>query len=108
MLTKRIIPCLDVKDGRVVKGVSFVKPGVRVQQMPTLYGPLSFSARTQDEHTFRCEIGPGVAATIELRPPLSGRLVGVTVNGVAHEDFDPLSAIIPCTPAEIVCHVSVT
>jgi imidazole glycerol-phosphate synthase subunit HisF len=25
MLTKRIIPCLDVKDGRVVKGVSFVK-----------------------------------------------------------------------------------
>src|SRR5438132_14407160 len=24
MLTKRIIPCLDVKDGRVVKGVSFV------------------------------------------------------------------------------------
>ncbi len=25
MLTKRIIPCLDVKDGRVVKGVRFVK-----------------------------------------------------------------------------------
>ncbi|AYC28455.1 imidazole glycerol phosphate synthase subunit HisF [Paenisporosarcina cavernae] len=25
MLTKRIIPCLDVKDGRVVKGVQFVK-----------------------------------------------------------------------------------
>ena len=24
MLTKRIIPCLDVKDGRVVKGVQFV------------------------------------------------------------------------------------
>src|SRR5678816_2221583 len=24
MLTKRIIPCLDVKDGRVVKGVSFL------------------------------------------------------------------------------------
>ncbi|WP_028776718.1 imidazole glycerol phosphate synthase subunit HisF [Shimazuella kribbensis] len=24
MITKRIIPCLDVKDGRVVKGVSFV------------------------------------------------------------------------------------
>ena len=23
MLTKRIIPCLDVKDGRVVKGVKF-------------------------------------------------------------------------------------
>src|SRR3954464_11632224 len=24
MLTKRIIPCLDVKDGRVVKGVNFL------------------------------------------------------------------------------------
>ncbi|MCX7806705.1 MAG: HisA/HisF-related TIM barrel protein, partial [Planctomycetota bacterium] len=25
MLAKRIIPCLDVKDGRVVKGTSFVR-----------------------------------------------------------------------------------
>ena len=25
MLAKRIIPCLDVKDGRVVKGVNFVE-----------------------------------------------------------------------------------
>ncbi len=25
MMTKRIIPCLDVKDGRVVKGINFVK-----------------------------------------------------------------------------------
>ena len=25
MLTKRIIPCLDVKEGRVVKGISFVQ-----------------------------------------------------------------------------------
>ena len=24
MLAKRIIPCLDVKDGRVVKGTNFV------------------------------------------------------------------------------------
>lgn len=24
MLTKRIIPCLDVKDGQVVKGIHFV------------------------------------------------------------------------------------
>jgi len=24
MLAKRIIPCLDVKDGRVVKGINFV------------------------------------------------------------------------------------
>ena len=25
MLTKRIIPCLDIKDGRTVKGVNFVQ-----------------------------------------------------------------------------------
>ena len=25
MLTKRIIPCLDVKDGRVVKGINFLE-----------------------------------------------------------------------------------
>ena len=24
MITKRIIPCLDVRDGKVVKGVNFV------------------------------------------------------------------------------------
>ena len=27
MITKRIIPCLDVKDGRVVKGVNFQRLG---------------------------------------------------------------------------------
>ena len=26
MLAKRIIPCLDVKNGRVVKGVNFLQP----------------------------------------------------------------------------------
>ena len=25
MLTKRIIPCLDIRDGRTVKGVNFVE-----------------------------------------------------------------------------------
>lgn len=25
MITKRIVPCLDVKDGRVVKGIQFVQ-----------------------------------------------------------------------------------
>ena len=79
--------------------------GVRVHEMPTLYGALSFSARSLDEHVFRCEIQPGVNAGIELRPPLSGPLVGVTVNGRPHEDFDEQSVTIPSTPAEIVCHV---
>jgi hypothetical protein len=81
-------------------------PGVQVQQMPTLYGPLSFSARTLDEHTFRFDIGPGVATSIELRPPLAGRLLGVSVNGSVHADFDAQSVVIPSTPAEVICRTT--
>ena len=80
--------------------------GVVVQQMPTRYGALSYSARTLDEHTFRCDIGPGVTAAIELRPLLSGRLIGVTVDGRAHHDFDAQFAFIPSTPAQVVCHTA--
>jgi hypothetical protein len=80
--------------------------GVVVQQMPTVYGALTYSARTLDEHTFRCDIGPGLAASIELRPPLSGRLVGVSVNGRSHADFDAQSVTIPAAPAKIVCHIA--
>ena len=32
MITKRIIPCLDVRDGRVVKGVNF--QGIRDVNSP--------------------------------------------------------------------------
>ena len=28
MLTKRIIPCLDIKDGRTVKGTNFINLGM--------------------------------------------------------------------------------
>jgi len=81
-------------------------PGIRVHEMPTLYGALSFSARAVDEHTLRFEIGPGVNAGIELRPPLSGRsLVDVTVDDRSHHNFDAQSVTIDGTPAEIVCHV---
>ena len=40
MLTKRIIPCLDVKDGRTVKGVNFVNlrdAGDAVELTPEQY-----------------------------------------------------------------------
>jgi hypothetical protein len=82
--------------------------GVRVREMPTPYGPLSYSARTLDERTFRCDIGPAVAGRIELRPPLSGRLIGVSVDGRTHDAFDDTCVVIPGTPAEIVCRVSIT
>ena len=45
MLTKRIIPCLDVKDGRVVKGTNFV--GLRYAGDPMVEGP---GAARHDRH----------------------------------------------------------
>lgn len=80
--------------------------GVHVQRMPTLYGTLTYSARTLDAQTFRCDIGPGVAASFELRPPLSGPLVSVSVNGSAHADFDAQSVTIASAPAQIVCYTA--
>ena len=38
MLKARVIPCLDVKDGRVVKGVNFVDPVSYTHlTLPTIY-----------------------------------------------------------------------
>src|SRR5215467_14787174 len=49
MLTKRIIPCLDVKDGRVVKGVNFV--GLRDAGDPVEVAQ-RYDAEGADELTF--------------------------------------------------------
>jgi hypothetical protein len=80
--------------------------GVQVNEMPTMFGPLSFSARTEDDGTFRCEIRSVVSAAIELRPPICGRLRAVTVNGRTYEDFDEQAVMIASGPAEIVCRVT--
>ena len=49
MLTKRIIPCLDVKDGRVVKGVNFI--GLRDAGDP-VEAAEAYCAQGADELTF--------------------------------------------------------
>jgi cyclase len=49
MLTKRLIPCLDVKDGRVVKGVQFV--GLRDAGDP-VEAALAYDAQGADELVF--------------------------------------------------------
>ena len=49
MLAKRIIPCLDVKDGRTVKGVNFV--GLRDAGDPVALGR-QYSAQGADELVF--------------------------------------------------------
>lgn len=49
MLTKRIIPCLDIKDGRTVKGINFVN--LRDAGDPVELGAL-YSAQGADELVF--------------------------------------------------------
>jgi hypothetical protein len=80
--------------------------GVQVREMRTRYGTLTFSARALDAHTFRCDIESGVAARIELRPPLSGPLLAVSVDGRDHADFDAQSVVVTTTPAEVICHTA--
>ena len=60
MITKRIIPCLDVKDGRVVKGVEFsglsdVSSPVELGDIIRKAAPMSWSLR---HNRFRRRTGP--------------------------------------------------
>lgn len=59
MVTKRIIPCLDCKDGRVVKGVKF-------QGLRDAGSPVELALRYQDEGADEIVI-LDVGATIEFR-----------------------------------------
>ena len=71
MLTKRIIPCLDIKDGRTVKGVNFehIKDAGDPIELAALY-----ASQGADELVFL-----DITATIEQRKTLS-----VLVNQIAH------------------------
>jgi hypothetical protein len=77
--------------------------GVRVNGMPTLRGPLSYSLRRMDPRTLRCEIGGGITGKIVLRPPLTAPLRGVTVDGAACTSFDADSVTVPHAPAQVMC-----
>jgi cyclase len=72
MLTKRIIPCLDIKDGRTVKGVNF--ENIRDAGDPVELGAL-YAAQGADELVFL-----DITATVEKRKTLSE-----LVNKIAHK-----------------------
>jgi cyclase len=78
VLAKRIIPCLDVKDGRVVKGTSFVR--LRDAGDPVECGK-AYSDAGADELVFL-----DITATIEKR-----RTVRELVEAVAEEIFIPFT-----------------
>ena len=71
MLTKRIIPCLDIKDGRTVKGTNFVN--LRDAGDPVELGAL-YAREGADELVFL-----DITATVEKRKTLSD-----LVNKIAH------------------------
>jgi len=71
VLTKRIIPCLDIKDGRTVKGTNFIN--LRDAGDPVELGAL-YAQQGADELVFL-----DITATIEKRKTLSK-----LVNKIAH------------------------
>ncbi len=78
MLTKRIIPCLDVKDGKVVKGINFV--GLREVGDPVELGR-SYYEQGADELVFL-----DITATHEERDTMVR-----VVENVAKEIFIPFT-----------------
>lgn len=78
MLTKRIIPCLDVKNGKVVKGVNFVN--LKDMGTPPELAE-EYSKQGADEITFL-----DIAATLESRKTILG-----LVNETAQRVFVPLT-----------------
>ncbi len=78
MLTKRIIPCLDVKDGRVVKGVNFIN--LRDAGDPVECAT-RYSSESADELVFL-----DITATVEKRD-----IIFDVVKRTAEEVFIPLT-----------------
>ena len=72
MLTKRIIPCLDIKDGRTVKGINF--EGIRDAGDPVELAML-YSQQGADELVFL-----DITATVEKRKTLVDLVRRIAVN----------------------------
>ena len=80
MLKVRIIPCLDVKDGRVVKGVQFV--GLRDAGDPVEQARI-YDAAGADELTFL-----DITASHENRDTIYDVVARTTSSTVSRRSFD--------------------
>lgn len=101
MLTKRIIPCLDVKDGRTVKGVNFVNlrdagDAVELGRMYADQGAdelvyLDITATVEGRGTF-LELVKKVAQTINIPFTVGGGISSVRdVSALLHAGADKIS-----------------
>ena len=109
MLTKRVIPCLDVKDGRVVKGVNFV--GLRDAGDPVELAArydregadevvflditatsdarattVELASRAADEVRIPYCVGGGMRTVADMRTMISAGADKVSVNSAAVKD----------------------
>lgn len=106
MLTKRIIPCLDIKDGRTVKGVNFVNirdagDPVELGSMYARQGAdelvfLDISATNEERKTFASlvkdiarhinipfTVGGGISSVADVAPLLEAGADKVSINSAA-------------------------
>jgi cyclase len=96
MLAKRIIPCLDVKDGRVVKGTQFVdlKDAGDPVEIAKIYDQqgadeiafLDIVRRTAEEIFIPLTVGGGVRRLEDIRNLLKAGADKVSVNTAAVKD----------------------
>lgn len=109
MLMKRVIPCLDVHDGRVVKGVNFVnlRDAGDPVEMAAIYDKagadevvflditasheerpamLDVAARTSEECFIPYTVGGGMRSAADIRAMLSAGADKISLNSAAVRD----------------------
>jgi hypothetical protein len=80
--------------------------GVVVKRLPTHYGTLNYSLRSEPPHSLRLQLSGDLclpAGKIVFSSPLEEPLQGVTVNGKA-TSFSADQVVIEALPAEVVLH----
>ncbi|MEQ8472289.1 MAG: imidazole glycerol phosphate synthase subunit HisF [Marinoscillum sp.] len=116
MLTKRIIPCLDIKDGRTVKGVNFVQlrdagDPVELAERYTIEGAdelvfLDISATLEKRKTLLnlvrkvaaaihipFTVGGGISSVEDVRALLSAGTDKVSINSAAVKNPDLINEL---------------
>ncbi|MEX2233605.1 MAG: imidazole glycerol phosphate synthase subunit HisF [Cyclobacteriaceae bacterium] len=111
MLTKRIIPCLDIKDGRTVKGVNFIniRDAGDPVELAALYAQqgadelvfLDISATNEERKTFASlvkdiarhinipfTVGGGISSVADVAPLLEAGADKVSINSAAVRNPD--------------------
>ena len=111
MLTKRIIPCLDIKDGRTVKGINFlnIRDAGDPVELAALYAQqgadelvfLDISATNEQRKTFASlvkdiarhinipfTVGGGISSVADVAPLLEAGADKVSINSAAVRNPD--------------------